>query len=167
MGNDGFIDKAGEVAREIFGKDEQRSAGESVAGQPRRKAADYPMGGDPAVASHYGAQGGQEVRVGGEVASDRGRYDDDPHYQQTRASHLGAFDRDYDAYRREHASADGAADAGANAGKSRPDFAAWRQKRSGEQDANSLALGESPSQGSDGPHILDRSFSGTYDGTKD
>lgn len=163
MSNDGFIDKAGDAARKIFGIDEGRETGAVQTEQPRRVATDYPMGGDPEALSHYGAQGGQEVRVGGQmeggqVTGDRGRYDDDPHYQETRASHLGAFDRDYHDYRREHASADAA---------SRPEFAKWRSGRAGQPDANSLALGEKASQGSDGPHILDRSFSGTYDGAKD
>lgn len=236
MSNDGFIDKAGDAARKLFGNDEQRPQGGS-AGEPTRKQSDYPMGGDGTKASesHYGAQG-KETRIGGGVSGDRGRYDDDPHYQETRASHLGAFDRDYGEYRREHGSADLA----------QRDFGTWRTMRTGQrealagvrehmevvgndgthvgtvdkvhgeqiiltrsdpaadgvhhaipvswiqgvgeklmlnihgddarrkwsearssgdkgEDASSLALGESPSQGSEGPHILNRSFSGTYD----
>lgn len=234
MSNDGFIDKAGDAARKVFGNDEQRLTGASSAEQPR-KVADYPMGGDDAVpagaGSHYGVQGGQEVRVGGGVSSDRGRYDDDPHYQDARASHLGAFDRDYDEYRREHGSAPagdfgtwrtmrtGQREAlagvrehmevvgndGAHVGTvdkvrgeqiilTKSDTAAggvhhvipvswiqgvgeklmlnihgddarrkWSEAQTSGQEPSSLALGESPAQGSDGPHILDRSFSGTYE----
>ncbi len=152
MSNDGFIDKAGDAARKLFGDDP--NAGKSYASEAPRKVVDYPKGDDvvePGAASHYGAAG--ETRIGGDltsgdVAGDRARYDDDPHYQETRAAYMGAFDQDYHEYRREHATATSG------------DFATWRKKR---EAANSLALGESPAQGSDGPHILDRSFSGTYD----
>lgn len=236
MSDDGFIDKAGDAARKLFGNDEQRYTAGSAGEQPR-KVVDYPMGGDGTSSSHYGAQG-TETRIEGVVSGDRGQYDDDPHYQEARASQMGAFDRDYGEYRREHGSAD----------LGQRDFGIWRTMRQGQREslagvrehmevvgndgahvgtvdkvhgeqiiltrkdpaaggvhhaipvswiqgigeklmlnihgdearrkwseaqssgntgegASSLALGESPSQGSDGPHILDRSFSGTYDKT--
>lgn len=179
--------------------------------------------------SHYGA------RDGG--TDDRPHSASDPHYGAWREQQVRGMDRDYDAYRSEHA-----ADAA-------HDFGTWRTTRQGQRDAmrqiaehmevvgrdgvhvgtvdkirgddivltrtdpaaggvhhlipgawiqgvgekvmlakkgdearaqwmedtrdrpaasagrddNSLALGESPNQGSGGPHILDRSFAGTYD----
>ena len=245
MSNDGFMDKAGEAANKLFGGQDQRSKDGTYEDATTRGPQDYPMGdgpmtdmtgGDavaPSAGSHYGASTGMETRIGGAVAGDRSQYDDDPHYQETRSAHLGAFDRDYDDYRREHASADhrqsdfstwrtarqGQRDAlamvrehmevvgddGVHVGTvdkvrgdeiilTRSDPAAggvhhaipvswiqgvgeklmlnrhgddargaWSEARSSSEEASSRALGETAQQGSDGPHILDRSFSGTYD----
>lgn len=232
MSKDGFMDKIGDAAAKVFGTDEQRyKDGTYKEGEPQRRAEPYPMGDtvEPGATSHYGAQSAGEMRISGSDG-DRGRYDDDPHYKETRASHLGEFDRDYDEYRREHGSAD-------------RDFGTWRTMRQGQRGALSQirehmevvgkdgehvgtvdkvrgdeivltksdaaaggvhhsipvswiqgvgekvmlnrhgddarkawseegsvgtqpttrALGEREDQGSDGPHILDRSFAGTYD----
>lgn len=134
---DGFMEQAAEKARELF----------SGSGDTHRAAATVPA--EPG--SHYGAHtGGGETRVGG--ASTMARYEGDPHYAAARARALEEFDRDYHAYRQERVSP----------GCDDNDFGAWRMRRQGTSD-NSRALGENPAQGSDGPHILDRSFSGTYD----
>lgn len=134
---DGFMEQAAEKARELF----------SGSGDRPHAAATVPV----EAGSHYGAHtGGGETRVGS--GSTMARYEGDPHYAAARARHLEEFDRDYHAYRQEHGTP----------GTSDNDFGAWRPRRSAEPDT-SRALGESPAQGSDGPHILDRSFSGTYD----
>lgn len=120
--------------------------------QPRETVARTAM-------SHYGAQGdGQAGGAAGGTRSDRQQHPD-PQYHAWRESQVDAMDRDYDAFRARHT------------GDPAQAFGAWRKTRgesapppggSGE-DERSLALGERPDQGSDGPHILDRSFSGTYE----
>lgn len=182
MGDDnkraGFIERTGEAARDWFdGAAGARPSGTGAAAATGDVA-------DTRTDGHYGAQGHASgprsdgyVRVGGNMAagsSAPAAYRDDPHYHETRDRHLASFDRDYDDYRREHAATPTNDYAGG-------DFGAWHRQRltshavpthvrehgqvaSGEVvDPSSRALSEAPNTGDNGPHVLDRSFAGTYD----
>ena len=71
----------------------------------------------------------------------RGSYDHDPHYSDWRRRQIDALDRDYDEYRREHAS------------RFEQEFGSWRERRGQQRQSLSRVTEHMEVVGSDGQHI--------------